>query len=92
MSCVNDTKPNLASPENSEINISCCTESQLLPSKEKVQKFKVKKIIDKKKEKNKVFYLIWWAHQLKKNASWEPRTELMKDIPKLIKDYETTLK
>ena len=64
------------------------TENQLMPSKEDVQKWKVKKIIGKKKIKNKIFYLIWWFGHLKKDATWEPKNELIKDIPDLIKDYD----
>jgi hypothetical protein len=68
------------------------TEAQLMPSVEKVQKWKVKKIIGHKKIKNKIHFLIWWKGLTKRQSTYEPRSELIKDIPKLIKDYESTLK
>jgi hypothetical protein len=55
------------------------TESELRPSKEEDQKFIVKQILNKKKIKGIVYYLIWWKGELKKNASWESETELLKD-------------
>ena len=63
-------------------------EDELRPAAETEEEYKVKEIIGKKKEKNLIFYLIWWKGYLKKDASWEPRKELMKDIPKMISDYE----
>jgi len=58
------------------------------PPKEMSNKFIVEKILDKKKEKGKVYYLIKWKKYNKKHNSWEPRTELIKDVPELIKAYE----
>jgi hypothetical protein len=48
----------------------------------------VKSIIDKKVVKNVVYYLIWWKYHPKKSATWEKRSELMEDIPQLIKRYD----
>ncbi len=64
------------------------TESQLMKSKETEQKFKVYKIIGRKKDKGKVYYLIWWKGHLKKDATYEPRSELIKDVPLLVQRYE----
>ena len=52
-------------------------------------KFTVKKIIGKKTENKKVYYLIWWQKYLKKEATWEPKTQLEEDgLTELIKEYE----
>ena len=68
------------------------TQEQLMPAKETVEKYTVKKILDRKKEKNKFMYLVWWNGFLKKNATWEPKTELIKDVPELIDEYDKTHK
>lgn len=68
------------------------TEDQLLLSNEKEQKHRIKKIIGKKKIKGKVYYLIWWVGYTKKNATWEPKTIIMQDAPKLVKEYEESIK
>jgi hypothetical protein len=62
------------------------TEAELMPSKEQAEKYVVKKILDKKKVGRKVYYLIWWRGYLKKNATYEPETELLKDGLKPIID------
>src|SRR5688572_23359247 len=48
----------------------------------------VKQIIDNKKIGNKKYYLVWWDKCLKKDATWEARSELIKTVPELIKEYE----
>jgi hypothetical protein len=58
-----------------------------------VDKYIIKKIIDKAYHKDgKLYYLVWWEKELKKNASWEPANILEKDAPQAIKDYENNLK
>ena len=55
----------------------------------------VKKIIDKKKEKNnKIYYrVIWKGYPKEKDYTWEPKSELINfsDVRVLINDYEKTL-
>lgn len=64
-------------------------ESELMESDEKEEKFKVKKIIGKKKEKNIIYYLVWWDGYKKDDATWEPKTNLIKDdLLDYIKEYE----
>ena len=46
----------------------------------------IKDIIDKKKEKNKIYYKILWKGF--KTPSWELRSELIKSNKDLINDYE----
>lgn len=55
------------------------TESQLMPSKEKQEKFIVREIIGEKTEKKKKYYLVWFKGYLKKDATWEPEKQLIED-------------
>jgi hypothetical protein len=64
------------------------TESELRPAKEKQEEYKVKEIIDKKKIKNKIFYLVWWQGYLKKDATWTPKSTLIQDVPHLVTKFE----
>ena len=68
------------------------TDEELVKSKGDVEKHVIKEIVDKKKVKNVIYYKIWWQGKPKKNASWEPKSELIKDVPILIKVYEESLK
>ena len=55
------------------------TENQLMLSDEKETKYTIKDIIGKKKINNKIHYLVWWNGYKKKEATWEPKTQLIKD-------------
>ena len=46
----------------------------------------VEKLVDKKKEKNRIYYLVKWKSYKKK--TWEPRTTLIEHDPHLIEQYE----
>lgn len=63
------------------------TEKQLMPSKEEVDKYEVKALIDKRKRGNRIEYLVWWKNHLKSEATWEQRVQLMKDVPDMVRDY-----
>ena len=52
-------------------------------------RFTVKKILDKKFIKGMVYFLIHWNGYKKNESTWEKRSELIKDIPQLIKQFET---
>ncbi len=68
-------------------------EQELKPAKEEEEKFDVRKIIDKKEENNKTFYLVWFKKDLKKNSIWIEKTQLLKDgIKESIDDYEKSIK
>jgi hypothetical protein len=58
-------------------------------NKEKIQtEYIVKQIIGKKKNKNITYYLIWWDKYKKKDATWEPEKNLIKDgLKSMIDDY-----
>lgn len=69
------------------------TENQLMPSKEATEKYQVKKIIDKRTNKKKIEFLIWWKNYLKKEATWESKDKLVEDgfLPE-IEAFEKELK
>ena len=52
----------------------------------KESKYIVEKILGKRKYKNRIQYLIKWKGY--KKHTWEPRTNLIKDIKDMIKQYE----
>ncbi len=64
------------------------TEPQLMPSKEIEEKYVIRGIVDKRKVGSKIEYKIWWKGYLKKDATWEPRSSIIKDVPDLVKSYE----
>ena len=73
------------------------TKNQLQVVKEEAlpgapKKFIVEKILEKKKEKGKIFFKIKWKGFPADKNSWEPRTQLIKDVPTLIKDFEKKTK
>jgi hypothetical protein len=69
------------------------SEYELLPSKEKETKYKVKKIIGKKKVKNKTYFLVWWQGYLKKDSTWEEEKQLLEDgLQNEINEYNNSLK
>jgi hypothetical protein len=73
---------------NGMLNVSFA-ESELLPAKQKEETYTVKKIIDKKTENKIVYYKIWWNKYKKADATWEPRTELIKDgLKPLLDEYD----
>lgn len=51
-------------------------------------RYEVKSIISHKTVKGKRQYLIWWKNYPKKEATWEPEDELMKDIPQKLAIYK----
>ena len=61
-------------------------ESELRLATEKREKYIVTRIVDKKKIKGKICYLIKWKGI--KKPTWEPRSELIKDIPDMITEFE----
>jgi hypothetical protein len=63
----------------SDINNASFTKEQLMKTTEKEKKYIIKEIIGKKKLNNKTYYLIWWKGYLKKDSTWGPENELLKD-------------
>ena len=67
------------------------SENEKLPSQKHQTVFIVEKIVDKRKNKNKIEYLIKWKDYPTSKNTWEPKTSLIKDIPQAIKDFEKGL-
>ena len=67
-------------------------ERELIPADEKEEEYEVKKFIDRKKERNTIYFLVWWKGYPKKEATWESRTSLNKYVPELVKEYDKNFK
>ena len=64
------------------------SEYQLIKSRYKQSRYKVKKIIDDRIVNNKREFLIWWDRYLKSESTFEKEAELRKDgIGNLIDEY-----
>jgi hypothetical protein len=69
------------------------SEYELIPSKEKETKYKVKEIINKRKYQDNTQYLVWWLNYLKKNSTWEDENKLIDDgFKNKIDEYNNSLK
>lgn len=65
------------------------SENQLMSSQHKIEKYKVKSIIDDRMIDNKKEYLVWWLGYKKKESTWEPKTNLIKDgLKKMLDEYD----
>jgi hypothetical protein len=63
--------------------------NELMLSNEKDEKINVKKIIGKKKVGKSIHYHVWFQGDLKKNAVWLPKSQLLEDgLDNYIDDYE----
>lgn len=65
-------------------------EWELMPSKVKKggTRFVVDRIVKKKTNRDGTFYLIRWKGYTKKHNSWEPREQLMEDVPTLVEEFD----
>ena len=67
-------------------------EAELIPAKGKEQTYIIHKIIGKKKEKGKTFYLVWWKKYKKSQSTWESKEKLIEDgAEEYIKQYEDSI-
>lgn len=50
----------------------------------------VEKILNKDydKEEKQFYYLVKWRHLPKSKASWETKTDLIKDIPQMVQKFD----
>jgi len=48
----------------------------------------VQRLVDKKKQNNKIYYKVRWKGYPPNQDTWEPRKHLIKDVPVLVKAYE----
>ena len=62
-------------------------EEELTNAKEATEKFIVKSIIDHKEVGRIDYFKVWWKGYKKEDATWEPRSKLIKDVPDLINEY-----
>ncbi len=68
-------------------------EAELMPAKEKEEKYIVHKIIGKKMMKGKLHYLVWWKRYNKSESTYEPAKSLIDDgLQEYIDEYEDSLK
>ena len=74
-------------------NVSYAEAELILAENETDEKFVVRQIIDKKTEKKIIYYLVWWKKSLKKDSTWEPKTNLLEDgLDEYIQQYEDECK
>jgi len=57
----------------------------------KPEHYIAEKILDKKKIKGAIYYKIKWKGFDEKESTWEPRAQLIEDVPKLVNDYENKI-
>ena len=50
--------------------------------------YRVEKLLQKKKEKNRIYFLVKWRGFPDSQATWELRTELNESVPELVKEFE----
>ena len=53
--------------------------------------FVVQKILDKKKVNGKIYYKVKWKGYPESEATWEPRSQLIEDVPLIVREYERNL-
>ena len=63
-------------------------ENEKAPPDSMLKKFVVEKILKKRKNKNRIEYLVKWKGYSSDQNTWEPRTKLIKDVPDLIKEFD----
>ena len=56
------------------------------PPAESQKKFVIEKILSKKLIKNKIHYQVKWTGF--KQNTWEPKTQLVKDVPVMVREFE----
>ena len=67
--------------------------SAIQPRKQKGKKtYIVDKLMDRKKLKNRIVFLVRWKGFNSDHDTWEPRAQLIKDVPDEVKQFETDLK
>ena len=67
-------------------------EAELMPAKEKEEKYIIHKIIGKKKIRGVTYYLVWWKRYNKSESTWEPEKNLREDgADEYIQEYEDSI-
>ena len=65
-------------------------EDEELPAEKILRRFKIEKILNRRKKNNRIEYKVKWVGFTE--PTWEKRTELMKDIPDQIKAFDRSIK
>ncbi len=61
----------------------------LIKSQQRKTHYKIKNVLDMKRENNKVYYKCWIQGKLKRDAKWIPKTDLKSGKEKLlIQEFE----
>lgn len=64
------------------------TEDELLPAKEEIEQFEVERIVNKMVENGKVYYEVKWKNYSSDENTYEPKDELINQIPEMIEEFE----
>jgi hypothetical protein len=51
-------------------------------------RFQVEKLVNRKLEDGKIYYLVKWKNYSSKNNTWELKSDLIHDIPRLIQNFD----
>ena len=65
-------------------------ESELRLATERREKFIILRLIGRMKRNGITYYKCVWKNAKQHRPSWEPRTELIKDIPDMVEEYDRT--
>ena len=66
-------------------------ESELRLATERREKFIILRLIGRMKRNGITYYKCVWKNAKQHRPSWEPRTELIKDIPDMVEEYDNKL-
>ena len=65
-------------------------ESELRLATERREKFIILRLTGRMKRNGITYYKCVWKNAKQHRPSWEPRTELIKDIPDMVEEYDRT--
>lgn len=67
--------------------------SVIRPIKQKgIQKYVIDKLLERRKIKGKIMFKVKWKGFSDADNTWEPRSVLIRDVPELVKEYESNKK
>lgn len=84
-----DVKGKLLKPLYTKHQLLVVSENSKMPPRTVQHKFIIEKVLDKKKMKGLIHFLVKWKGYSDEHNSWEPRKELINTIPALLEEYET---
>ena len=97
MYIVKNTKTNEVLPVAYTTNQLLPIDKIIKPSEDiqsKKSKYIVEKILDKKTDPKdkRVYFYVKWKNYSEKESTWEPRSNLINEVPDLIKEYDANLR